>query len=315
MTHRFDWEERSESTPFLLHAAAGSCAGWTEHSITYPLDTLKTRIQASRGHVPRTSLFRGLPAVLAASVPAHASLFSVYELAKRNSWLENVVGTDIAAAVAGGLSITAHDLIMTPADVVKQRLQLGGGYKGVAHCVTQVLRTEGIKALYRSLPVTLFMNVPNTGIMLAIHERIKAAAAARFNRPAADNNQFPPLSMVVSHFGSAGVAGALAAAATTPLDVIKTRMQTQRVRMISTKPPHSARPWLSQPAFYSRGATSTPKYATASSTLKILLREEGFPVLFRGALPRAMVAAPGTALCWGGYELSKNVLALLFGYT
>lgn len=310
---RFDWEERSESTPFILHAAAGSCAGWTEHSVTYPLDTLKTRIQATRRltRVPRTSLFRGLPAVLAASVPAHASLFSVYELARPNgrSRLERLLGSDMAAGVAGGLSITAHDLIMTPADVVKQRLQLGG-YKGVIDCVTQVVTTEGLRALYRSLPVTLFMNVPNTGLMLMIHERIKSTFQS--SSPY-DSRTFPPFSIIASHFGSAGIAGAIAAAATTPLDVIKTRMQTQRIRLFSkhyTKPGGGS--WLTQPAFYSK--STTPKYATAWSTFKILIREEGFPVLFKGALPRALVAAPGTALCWGGYELSKNTLTFLFPF-
>ena len=41
-----DWEERQPNTPFWIHAAAGSMAGIAEHVAMFPVDTIKTRMQA-----------------------------------------------------------------------------------------------------------------------------------------------------------------------------------------------------------------------------------------------------------------------------
>ena len=46
------------------------------------------------------------------------------------------------AAVAGAAATVFHDAIMTPMDVVKQRLQLGY-HKGMLDCVMTIRRTEG----------------------------------------------------------------------------------------------------------------------------------------------------------------------------
>lgn len=46
------------------------------------------------------------------------------------------------AAIAGAAATVFHDAIMTPMDVVKQRLQLGY-HKGMLDCVLTIRRTEG----------------------------------------------------------------------------------------------------------------------------------------------------------------------------
>lgn len=46
------------------------------------------------------------------------------------------------AAVAGAAATVFHDAIMTPMDVVKQRLQLGY-HKGMLDCIMTIRRTEG----------------------------------------------------------------------------------------------------------------------------------------------------------------------------
>lgn len=48
------------------------------------------------------------------------------------------------AAVAGAAATVFHDAIMTPMDVIKQRLQLGY-HKGMMDCVMTVRRTEGVQ--------------------------------------------------------------------------------------------------------------------------------------------------------------------------
>lgn len=52
------------------------------------------------------------------------------------------------AAVAGAAATVFHDAIMTPMDVVKQRLQLGH-HKGMLDCMRTIRRTEGSKVCGR----------------------------------------------------------------------------------------------------------------------------------------------------------------------
>lgn len=109
---------------------------------------------------------------------------------------------------------------MTPFDVVKQRMQLGY-YRNVPHCVKSVLKVEGINAFFRSLPTTLMMNMPYGCVMVATNE-----SAKKVLNPSGRYSLFSCL--------TAGcIAGGVAAALTNPLDVIKTRLQTQDLQPLA----------------------------------------------------------------------------------
>merc|ERR1719478_1314644 len=107
-------------------------------------------------------------------------------------------------------------------DVVKQRLQLGC-YKSTLDCVSTILRDEGIAAFYRSLPSTLIMECPFYAILVASNESLKLLL--NMEGPSRD----PERCTMGWHFLSAGISGILASATTQPLDVVKTRLQTQEV--------------------------------------------------------------------------------------
>jgi len=54
------------------------------------------------------------------AVPAHACYFSIYELSKRNFGIHSNSDFYFLSTLAtGALAVTAHDLIMTPMDVIK----------------------------------------------------------------------------------------------------------------------------------------------------------------------------------------------------
>jgi solute carrier family 25 iron transporter 28/37 len=78
----------------------------------------------------------------------------------------------LAAGSAGAIASVAHDCIMTPMDMCKQRLQLGY-YKGTFDCLRTVVKEEGVRALYVSLPTTLIMNIPYGIVMVASNESLK----------------------------------------------------------------------------------------------------------------------------------------------
>lgn len=229
-----DWEEwdRGQDS-FMVHATAGSCAGVMEHVAMFPFDTIKTHMQAihvrggskaaqreslkrlvkSRGML---GMWRGAPGMAAACIPSHAAYFTVYEAAKERLGANRPGHHPIAAAAAGAMATTLHDAVLTPMDVVKQRLQLGH-HTGVADCVRTVLRNEGPIAFYRSYPTTVVMNFPYAATVVATNESLK-----EWLNPSGEHD-------MKSYLLSGAGAGAVAAAVTNPLDVVKTRLQTQRI--------------------------------------------------------------------------------------
>jgi solute carrier family 25 (mitochondrial iron transporter), member 28/37 len=123
-----EWEEwNPQKITFVKHMIAGSAAGLTEHISVFPIDTLKTHVQCER--CGSTSpfqtwncatkivkqegvfrLWRGVSAMFAGCIPAHAAYFTIFETMK--IWL----GADrdghhpIQAAACGVTAALAHDM-------------------------------------------------------------------------------------------------------------------------------------------------------------------------------------------------------------
>lgn len=172
---------------------AGAVAGIVEHIAMYPVDTIKTRMQALSHPGQRlqrsslrtalsavirregiSGLYRGVGAVAAGAGPAHALYFAVYEFAKEWGGGDAADNLPIVAAAAGATATLVNDACMTPTDVIKQRLQVAHSpYSGIVDCATKVARNEGLGAFYKSYPTTLLMNIPFTAIHFSVYESAK----------------------------------------------------------------------------------------------------------------------------------------------
>ncbi|CAK0868511.1 unnamed protein product [Prorocentrum cordatum] len=192
----------------------------------FPLDTAKTHMQVSRSQLGLGAAFRavlcergtlglmrGSAVIGAGCVPAHVGLFGTYELS---------------------MASVAHDVVLTPHDVVKQQLQLGR-YAGTADCIASLMQKDGLAAFYRSLPTTMAMNVPFMGLLVAANESLKLLLRLRQGRADAT------LSGASGYFACAGASGGFASALTSPLDVVKTRLQTSDMpAILAEEPPDAA---------------------------------------------------------------------------
>ena len=248
-----------------------------------------------------TRLFRGIQTILIGCIPAHALYFSSYEIVKK-AFLDphtNEVST-LGSGLAGAAAVTAHDLILTPLDTLKQRLQLGH-YAGVGHAVREVTRTEGLIALYRSFPITLASNIPYGMVMVSTHEQCKQWFMAHNH----DNNHAAVRPQWQIVLGSSSIGGLVASAVTTPLDRIKTALQTQQLAPVCPR-------GLSQHAC--AAAAATVKHVNWQQAARTIWVEEGARGFFRGLTPRILSHTPAVAISWTTYETTKQYLLQHYYY-
>ncbi|GKV20728.1 hypothetical protein SLEP1_g30810 [Rubroshorea leprosula] len=279
---------------FWQFMIAGSIAGCVEHMAMFPVDTVKTHMQALRscpiksvgvrqalGSILKSEgpagLYRGIGAMALGAGPAHAVYFSVYEMCKKYFSGGNP-NNSLAHAVSGVFATVASDAVFTPMDMVKQRLQLGNStnYRGVWDCTKTVFRQEGIRAFYASYRTTVLMNAPFTAVHFATYEASKRALMEISPESANDDR-------LIVHATAGAAAGALAAAVTTPLDVVKTQLQCQ-------------------------GVCGCDRFKTGSITdvIKAIVNKDGYWGLMRGWIPRMLFHAPAAAICWSTYEAAKS---------
>jgi hypothetical protein len=78
-----------------------------------------------------------------------------------------------------------------------------------------VYRQEGLTAFYRSFPVNYAMNIPFGSFIIVLNEKLKYY----FGVKEADHS--------LNYYLCGAAAGGIASIPTTPLDVIKTKLNTQ----------------------------------------------------------------------------------------
>lgn len=147
-------------------------------------------------------------------------------------------------------------------------------FRTMPDCARYVFRTEGLRAFYVSYPTTLSMTVPFTALQFLAYESISTSMNPK--------KVYDP----VTHCAAGAVAGGFAAALTTPMDVVKTMLQT-------------------------RGSASDAALRNVNGFVegcKLLHQREGYKGFFKGVKPRVITTMPSTAICWSGYEACKYVL-------
>lgn len=140
----------------------------------------------------------------------------------------------------------------------------GSAHKTMIQCARTVYRSEGIRAFYVSYPTTLCMTIPFTATQFIAYESI-----SKVMNPSKAHDPF-------THCIAGGLAGAVAAAITTPLDVIKTVLQT-------------------------RGTAEDIEARSARGLFNaagIIKRQYGWSGFIRGIRPRVIATMPSTAICW-----------------
>uniref|UniRef100_A0A8R1E134 Mitoferrin n=1 Tax=Caenorhabditis japonica TaxID=281687 RepID=A0A8R1E134_CAEJA len=310
-------EDEYESLPthsIPVHLAAGALAGAVEHCVMFPFDSVKTRMQSlcpcpeTKCPTPVHSLMsivkregwlrplRGVNAVAAGSMPAHALYFTVYE--KLKGFLTgNMAGHEhtLAYGASGIVATLIHDAVMNPAEVVKQRMQMAfSPYGSSLECVRCIYNREGIAAFYRSYTTQLAMNVPFQAIHFMNYEF--------WQQVLNPDHKYDPK----SHLIAGGLAGGLAAALTTPMDCVKTVLNTQQTAEADT---------ANRRIFLQNELQAKYRYRGITDTVRTIYRQRGLSGFSCGLQARVIFQVPATALSWSVYELFKFMLSFEGGHS
>ena len=116
---------------FIVATLAGGFAGTSIDLVLFPVDSIKTRLQASHNKsnfvhsAENISKFRGLASAMAGAFPCAATFWLSYEYSK-HFIRKNLGGTIHAQHIlASSCAEICQALVRCPFEVVKQNMQIG----------------------------------------------------------------------------------------------------------------------------------------------------------------------------------------------
>lgn len=292
--------------PFLMELIAGGCCGLAVDTFLFPIDTCKTRLQSENGFWKAggfRGIYNGILPVIAASVPIAATFFCVYYTAnicfppiinflipntfvyiENDGWSPATESTAwiflirfLLNSLSASLGEMCAGLIRVPIEIVKQKRQVGKVQYRTVDILLHAYRSEGlVNGLYRGYGVTIMRDIPFSMIQYPLWELLNAIIVPYWSR----NLEL----FVKSCDGS--IAGAVASAVTTPLDVAKTRIQLADL-------------------------DQNPDCNQNRNPIRILrsiYRQKGIPGIFSGFVPRVMWTTIGGFIWFGTYSFVKYLL-------
>ncbi|KAG2430125.1 hypothetical protein HXX76_010224 [Chlamydomonas incerta] len=179
-----------------------------------------------------------------------------------------------SAAAAGAAAAAAGAAASRGAAVVPV-------YRDTFHALATILKTEGVRGLFRGVWPTVLTNAPYSGLYYMFYTRLKESLSGE-DRPQA-----------LVNFTSGVVAAVASTLLTQPADVVRTRMQLGLgVGAAAT----------AAGAGTAAAAAGAAAGANAWGTLLTAVRQQGPSALMTGAAPRIVKRTTQTALVWTMYE-------------
>ncbi|XP_014809797.1 PREDICTED: calcium-binding mitochondrial carrier protein Aralar1 [Calidris pugnax] len=189
---RDKFTKKDGSIPLPAEVLAGGCAGASQVIFTNPLEIVKIRLQVA-GEIttgPRVSalsvikdlgllgLYKGAKACFLRDIPFSAIYFPVYAHSKLMLADENGHVGGFNLLTAGAIAGVPAASLVTPADVIKTRLQVAARagqttYSGVIDCFGKILREEGPSAFWKGAGARVFRSSPQFGVTLVTYELLQ----------------------------------------------------------------------------------------------------------------------------------------------
>uniref|UniRef100_A0A7N0UZU0 Uncharacterized protein n=1 Tax=Kalanchoe fedtschenkoi TaxID=63787 RepID=A0A7N0UZU0_KALFE len=291
------------SSNWGMEFVAGGLGGLAGVVAGHPLDSVRVRQQQHlRGgsavgilrHMVATqglsALFRGMGAPMASISFQNAMVFQTYAVLSRVLDRSSVLPEDPpslgAVLVAGTCTGLLQSLLISPAELLKIRLQLQDkacsdnknpdSRKGPMSLAKSILKTEGVRGIFRGLSITALRDSPSYGVYFWSYEYTKELLHPGCRKTGEESLQ--------TMLAAGGVAGVSSWIGCYPLDVLKTRLQAQLP------------------------CSETTKYAGIVDCYNKSVRGEGYGVLWRGLGTTVSRAFVVNGAVFAAYEFAMRAL-------
>jgi hypothetical protein len=233
--------------PYAHAMLAGGLGGTMGDMLMHSLDTVKTRQQgdphlppkyASMGNSYWTilrqegvvrGLYGGVTPAFLGSFAGTFIFFGAYEWSKR-FMIDHGAPATMAYLSAGFFADLVISPLYVPTEVLKTRLQLQGrynnpffssgyNYRSTMHALRTIYRTEGLGEFFSGYKATIYRDLPFSAIQFAIYEQEQRIA----KKWVGQGKDIGLGLEIFTGFSAGGIAGAV----TCPMDVVKTRIQTE----------------------------------------------------------------------------------------
>lgn len=279
----------------IYNFCLGSIAGCIGATVVYPIDFIKTRMQAQRSNAKYKNsidcllkvvklegvrgLYSGLGFQLIGVAPEKAIKLTVNDF-MRKKLVDSHNQLSVASEIFSGASAGMCQVIFTnPIEIVKIRLQVKSEYAADANITaTNIIRNLGLSGLYKGVAACLMRDVPFSAIYFPTYAHLKKDLFQFDPNDKTKRNRLKTWELLLA----GGIAGMPAAYLTTPFDVVKTRLQIEP----------------------KQGET---RYQGIFHAFKTILKEESFRSFFKGGGARVLRSSPQFGFTLAAYELFKNV--------
>lgn len=210
-------DKSTGNIPFYAEMIAGGCAGGSQVVFTNPLEIVKIRLQvageiASSAKLSAISvvkelgffgLYKGAKACFLRDVPFSAIYFPAYAHSKAALSDENGYNSPMSLLLAGAIAGVPAASLVTPADVIKTRLQVVArqgqtSYTGVFDAARKIWAEEGGRAFWKGAGARVFRSSPQFGVTLVTYELLQRFFDVDFggNRPKGSQSSVEPVAVV-----------------------------------------------------------------------------------------------------------------------
>ncbi|CAF0720247.1 unnamed protein product [Rotaria sordida] len=297
----FDWR------PFLFGGIASSVA----ELATFPIDLTKTRLQIQGQIFDNPSqqlkyaqkryanmfhaayrigreegvrrLYYGVSAALLRQATYGTIKIGIYQKLKR-TFADDIRQEKLYINVLNGMFAGAFaNALANPTDLLKIRMQANHPSvqgKRLFSAMISIAKKEGIRGLWSGVLPTAQRAAIVSGVELALYDSVKQQLIFRFNSS----------DTIGTHFLSSFIAGFAGALASTPIDVIRTRLMNQENLQSHGKLPLSSKP-----------------YNGIIDCFIKTTRNEGFLALYKGFIPSWLRLGPWNIVFFIMFEQLRSL--------
>ncbi|XP_068152109.1 calcium-binding mitochondrial carrier protein Aralar1 isoform X1 [Drosophila tropicalis] len=189
---RDKFTDKRGNIPTWAEVLAGGCAGASQVVFTNPLEIVKIRLQVA-GEIATGSkisalsvvrelglfgLYKGARACLLRDVPFSAIYFPTYAHTKALMADKDGYNHPLTLLAAGAIAGVPAASLVTPADVIKTRLQVVARsgqttYTGVWDATKKIMAEEGPRAFWKGTAARVFRSSPQFGVTLVTYELLQ----------------------------------------------------------------------------------------------------------------------------------------------